>query len=1019
DKPNGTLSKVEFKVWQQVIWDENDTVLESQWYDNRIISPDTDPKDLRVAELAAKHAETPTIAHLDAMGRIFLTIAKNSIYNDEGVRIGIIDYPTRKKLDIKGNILETRDAGDMLVMSYQYNMLNQQLVQNSVDSGMLQVLNNVGGNSIRTWDSRGYMTRSTYDALQRLKHLFVSQDSFEELLVKYLVYGEELQIAETLNLRGNIYQHYDGVGVVTNEEFDFKGNLLRSNRRLTKEYKETVDWQPLITLDDIEVLLDDETFSSSTTYDALNRPTSIFTPHTNEIPSSEIRPTYNEANLLDKLDIRLHGAEEWTSIIININYNAKGQRELISYANGVRTKYGYDPDTFRLKHLDTTRGNNNRHNLQKLEYTYDPVGNIMEICDKAQRTIFYNNSIIEPSSKYEYDANYRLIQASGREHISISPCHYKQNIKKQTEFIQLTQSINNGQALRNYIEKYTYDKCGNLTQIKHVAGSNGNWKRDQTYSDISNRLNTSHTSCEGSSLFQYPHDANGNITRIPHLQALIWNYANQLKQVDLDLNGNKAYYSYNTEGQRVRKIIDKGNIREERIYIGNFEIYRKHRNNNLIFERQTLHIMDDQQRIAMIENRTIDTESSETDQPKVRIRYQLSNHLGSCTLEVDDTPQANIISYEEYYPYGGTSYICGNNKLEVQRKRYRYNGKERDDETGLYYYGARYYAPWMGRWVSCDPAGFLDGINLYEYTNNNPINFQDKVGTESEEWEYEIPHAGLTGEETVEERVEYLKKSGGIEVDLTKEHQWHWNEADASWEFRGSYTLTDEITSKPQSISEDETDFINNIESAWEQATTAEKVELTATGIGALGGLIPYIGDYISLLGSIVTFFANPSWETAGDIGLDTIGAILPFCPALGTIRRIDKLTDIADVAHDAEKIAESGRTIERVSDVTKTGKRTSRMIANPGPFPTPKNTKLPRVRGKRKKKPKLGRPGKAALQRARRRWFKDRVQHLRSQGTSESHIRKIIQGQILEQKLNPNSKIYSRLLEEAIKSTR
>ncbi len=1019
DKPNGTFSKVEFKVWQQVIWDENDTVIESQWYDNRITSPDTDPKELRAAELAAKHAETPIITHLDVMERIFLTIAKNSIYDHEGVLIDFVDYPSRVRLDIEGNTLETRDAGDRRVMSYEYNMLSQQLEQESVDAGILQVLNNVAGNPIRTWDSRSYKTRSSYDALQRLMHLFVSQDGVEEHLVKYIVYGEDHHKAEMLNLRGNIYQQYDGVGVVTNEEFDFKGNLLRSSHRLAKEYKKTVNWQPLITLDDIQALLEDETFSSSATYDALNRPTSLITPHTTEIPSTEIRPTYNEANLLDKLDIRLRGAVEWTSFITNINYNAKGQRELISYGNGICTKYSYDPDTFRLKHLETTRGNNNRQHLQDLDYTYDPVGNIMEISDNAQRTIFYNNAIIKPSSKYEYDAIYRLIQASGREHISMSPCHYKQSIKKQSEFIQLTQSINNGQALRNYIEKYAYDKFGNLTQIRHIAGPNGNWRRDQTFSDISNRLNTSYASCEGSSPFQYPHDANGNITKIPHLQALVWNYANQLKHVDLDLNGNKAYYSYNAEGQRVRKVIEKGHVREERIYLGNFEIYRKHRNNNLIFERQTLHIMDDQQRIVLIEIRAIDTESSETDQPEIRIRYQLSNHLGSSTLEVDDTPQANIISYEEYFPYGGTSYICGNNKLEVKRKRYRYNGKERDDETGLYYYGARYYAAWLGRWVSCDPAGFVDGVNLFQYTNNNPINFQDNVGTESENVEYLVPHSGLTGEETVEERVEYLKKSGGIEVDLTKEHEWQWNETEASWEFRGSYTLTDETISESQSIPEDEIDFIKNIESAWEQGTTAEKVELVATGIGALGGLIPYIGDYISLLGSSVSFFTNPSWEAAGDVGLDTIGAILPFCPALGTIRRVDKLTDIADVAHDAERIVESGKSIERVSDVTKTGKRTSRMVGNPGPFPTSKNTELPKVRGKRKKKPKLGRPGKAALQSARRRWFKDRVQHLKSKGTSEARIREIIQGQIIEQKLNPNSKIYSRLLDQAIKSTR
>ena len=54
-------------------------------------------------------------------------------------------------------------------------------------------------------------------------------------------------------------------------------------------------------------------------------------------------------------------------------------------------------------------------------------------------------------------------------------------------------------------------------------------------------------------------------------------------------------------------------------------------------------------------------------------------------------------------------------------KRYRYTGKERDEESGLYYHGARYYAPWLGRWTSCDPEGISFGINLYRPFSNNPL----------------------------------------------------------------------------------------------------------------------------------------------------------------------------------------------------------------------------------------------------------------------------------------------------------
>ncbi len=109
-------------------------------------------------------------------------------------------------------------------------------------------------------------------------------------------------------------------------------------------------------------------------------------------------------------------------------------------------------------------------------------------------------------------------------------------------------------------------------------------------------------------------------------------------------------------------------------------MYRKTTNGTLNIERKTLNIMDNKQKIAQID-------SSSTN---ITIRYQLSNHLGSAALELDEN--AEIISYEEYYPFGSTSYKSGCSESEVSQKRYKYVMKELDNETGLYYYGARYYA---------------------------------------------------------------------------------------------------------------------------------------------------------------------------------------------------------------------------------------------------------------------------------------------------------------------------------------
>ena len=94
---------------------------------------------------------------------------------------------------------------------------------------------------------------------------------------------------------------------------------------------------------------------------------------------------------------------------------------------------------------------------------------------------------------------------------------------------------------------------------------------------------------------------------------------------------------------------------------------------------------------------------------------------------------ANVISYEEYHPFGSTAYQARNAAVKVAAKRYRYTGRERDEETGLEYHLARYYLPWLGRWLSPDPIGTGDGLNVYRYAKNNPGSFNDTNGNESDE----------------------------------------------------------------------------------------------------------------------------------------------------------------------------------------------------------------------------------------------------------------------------------------------
>ena len=225
----------------------------------------------------------------------------------------------------------------------------------------------------------------------------------------------------------------------------------------------------------------------------------------------------------------------------------------------------------------------------------------------------------------------------------------------------------------------------------------------------------------------YTYDAQGNMTTMPHLTALQWDRNDRLRSAS---NGTvTSWYCYDASGNRTRKVTLKpGDIKEERIYLGSYELYRKTTGNTTTTERQTLHVMDDTRRVAMIDRLTIDNGIT-LSTPVVSIRYQYDNHLGSASLELDQN--AAIISYEEYHPFGTTSYRSGRTETEVALKRYKYVGKERDEETGLYYYGARYYAAWIARFVSVDPLQLkYPYYTPYQYAGNKPVSYIDLDGLE-------------------------------------------------------------------------------------------------------------------------------------------------------------------------------------------------------------------------------------------------------------------------------------------------
>jgi RHS repeat-associated protein len=588
-----------------------------------------------------------------------------------------------------------------------------------VDNGTVRALVDVAGRPHISITAQGFVTTAKYDVLHRPLEIYCTGPGMPRTIVERMIYGEMLSPAEAAaigNVRGSVIHHYDASGKTSIGKISFKGETLLTKKQLLPDdpQQRTPDWS---LADDAK--LEAEVFTSSSVFDALGRAIISVEPD-----QSILRPTFNRSGQLKKVSVNLRGAAVATDYVTDIRYNDKGQREAIYYNNGTRTKYEYEPLTYRLISLCTTRRTESGaiEPLQKLKYTYDPAGNITQITDDAQQTIFYNGEAVSAENRYVYNALYQLIEAHGREHAGQN-VPYSQFDSERVRLLHKS----DGAAMRRYCQRFVYDAAGNKTSVVHRSGENS-WTKTLEIDLHSNRLSRSwfgdHAGEE-----QFAYDVAGNMQQLSSADSLYWNYRGELQGMSRGTMHSRYTYA---GGQRIRKVVEADGLRKVRIYLGDFELYREYRIDGgtpvKTLERESLHISDGSQRIVLAETKTFELDQS----PELTLhRYQFGNHLGSAALEVDE--HAQIISYEEYYSYGNTSYQAVRSGTEVPEKRYRYTGMERDAESGLNYHSARYYAPWMGRWISADPAGTVDGLNLYHYVNGNPVNYADLTGNETPE----------------------------------------------------------------------------------------------------------------------------------------------------------------------------------------------------------------------------------------------------------------------------------------------
>lgn len=652
------------------------------------------------------HSHTPSLIALDARA---LPVRQIALFHAD-VQAAIEPRITRQRFDQArrvASITDPRHAESHT--STVYSLTGLRLLMQSADAGWRIDLPGEAGQPLISWDERGSRFSRRYDGSLRPTQLAEQLPGQAQTVSERFTYGDATQEAADHNQCGRLVRRDDGSGSLDIADYGVSDTVLRQQRRFLAAL-DIPDWPEEPVLRDR--LLGGEAYLTTTAFNALAE-----TIGQRDAQGNRQARGHTSAGQLDRVTLQSGERKQVQTLVSDIRYNASAAVESETCGNGVVSRFFYDPQDGRLTRMLALSPDG--HGLQDLNYTYDPVGNVVSLEDAILPVSFFRNQRVEPVNRYVYDSLYQLIEATGRE---VAPASH---LPGMPDLYPLP--LDPGK-LSHYTQRFEYDAGGNLL-ARHHSGAD---TRRMAVSSTSNRSlpQRADGSLPDDDQIAEAFDGNGNLKALQPGQAMTWDARNQLSEVTSVKRDqgpdDGELYRYDGEGQRVRKVrVNQARSRTltaEVRYLPGLDIHRNEATGEV---QHVLTVQAGRNSVRLLHWESGKPDDIENDQ----LRYSLSDHLGSSTLELDQN--AKLISHEGYYPFGGTAWWAGRSTVEAKYKTVRYSGKERD-ATGLYYYGFRYYAPWMQRWVNPDPVGPLQDLNLYQFVGRSPVSAFELDGQQYE-----------------------------------------------------------------------------------------------------------------------------------------------------------------------------------------------------------------------------------------------------------------------------------------------